>query len=146
MRTVALTWSAVAVGLLMACGGSATALSPSNPTDPSNGVNSPTAATAPALASLSPTSGAIGAAVVVHGSNFASSGNSVKFGIGYIKNLSSTDGATLQFAVPDTLDPCPPDSTNPCTTFLARPLPGDYQVVVISGGKSSNSLTFTVTQ
>jgi len=99
----------------------------------------------PTISSLSPTSGRVGAAVVIKGSNFDSTGNQVKFGLGYIGNLSSADGTTLRFVVPDNLNPCPPNSSEPCTTVLVRVAQGSYPVQVISAGGTSKSTTFTVT-
>ena len=135
MRRILVTYGALCAGSLLACAATQTPSSPSQSAGP------------PTVNSLSPSSGKIGAAVVVNGSNFTPSGNQVKFGLGYIGHLPSDDGKTLRFVVPDTLSPCPPDSTDPCPTILARVAPGaSYQVAVIAHGESSNTATFTVTQ
>jgi hypothetical protein len=98
-----------------------------------------------AVAKLTPASGPVGTQVVVTGSNFATARNHVKFGVGYIANLTSADGTTLRFSVPDSVSVCPPDSTDPCPAVIARLLPGDYPVAVITAGETSNTLHFTVT-
>jgi hypothetical protein len=106
---------------------------------------SPTATRPVAVAKLTPDSGPVGTAVVVTGSNFAAARNHVQFGIGYVANLASADGTTLRFSVPVNVNVCPPDSTDPCAMVIARVLPGDYPVAVITGGETSNTLHFTVT-
>ena len=136
MRIVVMTVGcALLAGFVAACGEtSAAAASPSSAPGGS-----------PTIRALSPKSGRVGTAVVITGSNFASSGNQVKFGLGYIGNLSSADGTTLRFVVPDNLNPCPPNSSDPCATVLVRVAQGPYPVVVIAPGGTSNTTTFTVT-
>jgi len=97
------------------------------------------------VSALAPASGPIGTEVVITGSNFSTARNHVKFGVGYITNLASPDGTTVRFVVPQTLNVCPPDSTDPCPTIVPRVLSGSYPVAVMAGGETSNSLTFTVT-
>jgi hypothetical protein len=83
--------------------------------------------------------------VTLSGSGFASAGNAVKFGSGYIKNIASADGTSLRFTVPDGLDLCPPDPTGPCPGAYPRVAPGEYVVAVITQGATSNTIAFTVT-
>jgi IPT/TIG domain-containing protein len=101
---------------------------------------------APAISSITPSASPVGTAVTLTGSGFASEGNAVKFGTGYIKNIASADGNTLRFTVPDGLDLCAPDATGPCPGAYPQVTPGDYAVAVIRQGETSNSLTFTVTR
>jgi IPT/TIG domain len=101
---------------------------------------------APNVATISPTSGPVGTTVTITGSGFARERNAAAFGIGYIRDLASSDGSTITFVVPDGLDLCPPDSTAPCAGAHPRTRAGDYAVVVMIGGQKSNSVTFTVTQ
>src|SRR5262245_57102708 len=134
MRPVAATCFAVVVAILASSCDSVTALAPA----PVGGT--------PTLSSLSPSSGRVGTAVVVRGSDFSSSRNHVHFGLGYVANLPSSDGTTLRFVVPDTLSPCPPDSSDPCATVLVKVTAGAYQVAVVSDGSTSDTTTVPVTQ
>jgi len=84
--------------------------------------------------------------VTVRGSGFSAEKNIVKFGTGYIGNLSSSDGTTLSFTVPGALDLCRPGAPGPCPLAIPPVTPGEYAVAVISGDQTSNSLTFTVTR
>lgn len=112
------------------------------------GAKTPTSPTpsAPAITSLSPTSGGPGTAVTIRGSRFAPTGTHVKFGDGYLKNLTSADGVTLRFVVPDGLDLCAPGATGPCPGSYPRVMPGDYAVAVLAGNVASNSVTFRVAE
>lgn len=106
----------------------------------------PSSTVAPALSQIKPTSSPVGAAVTVTGSGFASTGNVVKFGKGYLRDIGSADGTTLRFSVPDGLDMCAPDGNGPCAGGYPQVMPGDYDVAVITQGATSNSITFTVTR
>jgi hypothetical protein len=100
---------------------------------------------APSLSQVAPLTGAVGASVTVRGSGFASTNNTVKFGRGYIRNLDSPDGTPIRFTVPGGLDLCPPDSITLCPGAYPPVTPGDYSIAVMTGGETSNSVTFTVT-
>jgi len=98
------------------------------------------------VSTLSPASGPVGTQVVITGSNFSAAKNHVKFGLGYITNLASPDGTSLRFVVPDALNVCPPDLTDPCPTLMPRVAQGSYPVAVIVGSATSNSVNFTVSE
>lgn len=100
---------------------------------------------APAISHITPSKSPVGTSVTITGSGFASQGNTVKFGDGYIRNVDSADGTTLRFLVPDGLDLCSPDAKGPCPGAYPRVAPGDYAVAVMTKGDTSNSVTFTVT-
>jgi hypothetical protein len=100
----------------------------------------------PAIVQITPTAGPVGTEVTVRGSGFAPTGNTVKFGAGYIRNLTSQGGTTLRFTVPDGLDLCAPDTAQPCPGSYPPMTPGDYAVAVTSRGTTSQSITFTVTR
>ena len=106
---------------------------------------SPVNAAPPALAQISPSASPVGSSVTLTGSGFASTGNTVKFGQGYIRDLPSSDGTTIRFVVPEGLDLCAPDAAGPCAGAFPRTRAGDYAVAVISQKETSNSITFTVT-
>lgn len=100
---------------------------------------------APRIAGLLPGSGAVGTVVTITGANFLTTNNTVKFGAGYLRNLDSPDGITLQFTVPDGLDLCAPDAVGVCPGAYPPVTPGSYVFAVVSGTQTSNSVTFTVT-
>ena len=99
----------------------------------------------PSVTGMSPTSGPVGTVVTITGRGFASRNNAAAFGQGYIRGLDSADGTTITFTVPEGLDLCSPEATGPCAGAHPRTRAGDYVVVVMSDGKRSNGLTFTVT-
>ena len=105
--------------------------------------------TAPYLSYLVPSSGLVGTRVAVYGSGFALTGNTVKFGIGYVPSLASPDGATLSFTVPEGMSPCDPDLDRPldrpCALGLAKVIPGVYNVAVKNKNGTSNTVQFIVT-
>ncbi len=92
-----------------------------------------TAGAAITITAVSPTSGPIGTLVTVRGTGFAAQNNTVKFGRGYIRGLSSSDGTTIRFSVPEGLDLCSPVSTGPCQGAFPRVTPGDYTVAIMTG-------------
>jgi hypothetical protein len=102
------------------------------------------------LTSLSPASGAVGTQITARGGGFTPTGNSIKFGAGYINNLESSDGVTLRFTVPDGLNLCPPPpmgemSTTPCPSAYPQVKPGSYSISVMNEKGSSGDLAFVVT-
>jgi hypothetical protein len=101
----------------------------------------------PVVANLSPTSGSVGTEVTVTGEGFTSSTNTIKFGAGYINGLSSSDGMTLRFTVPEGQNLCPPTSPSspvPCPGAYPRVTPGSYSTSVLNANGTSNDLPFTV--
>ena len=135
MRHLFTVLTGAVVGGMVACA------SAQGPTSPSG--------TPLAISALSPTSGGIGMQVTLTGSSFAAEANTVKFGTGYIKNLSSPDGRTIRFTVPAVLDECPPPSAGlgvPCPEAKRPVVPGSYAVVVLGRAANSNELSFTVRQ
>lgn len=100
-------------------------------------------AASPTLTSLSPNQGATGTSVTLRGSGFstAEAGNTIQFGTHRITGARSVSGTTLVFQVPTVMNVV-------CIQAPCNPVPvsaGDYPVSVISGDKTSNSVTFTVT-
>lgn len=95
---------------------------------------------------MNPSSGAIGRQVVLVGTGFSKTGNTVNFGTGAITNLEA-DGRTIKFNVPDALNPaCLSAVPYPCEMPSRMTTPGTYPVSVMnSSGIVSNSLNFTVT-
>lgn len=97
------------------------------------------------VSKVSPASGPVGTTVTITGRGFGATRNTATFGMGYIRNIESSDGTTLTFVVPEGLDLCPPDTTSPCAGAHPRTKAGDYTVSIMIDGKKSNVLTFTVT-
>jgi hypothetical protein len=128
-RLLLIVWALTCV-----CG----AASPSSVLQPSSN--------APTINQITPAASPVGTVVTVQGNNFASANNVVKFGAGYIRNIDSQNGTTLSFSVPDGLDLCAPEGMGPCQGAYPRVGPGEYAVAVVSQGKASNSVKFTVTE
>jgi peptidoglycan hydrolase-like protein with peptidoglycan-binding domain len=98
----------------------------------------------PVVSSLSPTSGAIGTTVTVTGSGFTND-NTVMFDSGAILHVSSSNGTTLTFNVPDSLTPACYYSTPRCLVATRMVTAGNYSVSIQNSNGTSNSLVFTVT-
>lgn len=96
------------------------------------------------LDSLEPDSGPVGTTVVLRGKGFGETGNTVRFGQGYIRDLKVSEGGTaLTFTIPDGVDLCAPGMT-PCAGGFARVAPGTNDVSVITRAGESTRLVFTV--
>lgn len=107
------------------------------------------AKTAPHLEALEPPSGPVSTQVAIRGSGFTPTDNLVKFHPGDIGPVSSPDGVSLSFVIPEALGAyCPPairqDPSRACPMFLARTIPKTYSVAVVNENGTSNSLDFTV--
>ena len=108
------------------------------------GSDSATAPT-PTLARLTPASAAVGATLTVTGAGFASTGNAVKIGGGYLLNLRSTDGTSITFVLPSGLELCGP-GVQVCSEGYMEMRPGTYDLAVVTSKSASNSVTLTVTE
>ncbi|OHA07558.1 MAG: hypothetical protein A3B29_02100 [Candidatus Sungbacteria bacterium RIFCSPLOWO2_01_FULL_51_34] len=97
----------------------------------------------PRLNSLSPSSGLMSTKVTLKGSGFGLSSNQINFGNGALSGISSKDGATLVFEVPEYLTPSCSDGRL-CAMLAQEVRPGDYKVSVTGDGGTSNALIFTV--
>ncbi len=102
----------------------------------------------PMIVGLSPSSGPVYTQVTISGSGFTSIENKVYFGIpggmrGVIPDVSSPDGKTIIFAVPDGLNiECNPGE--PCVGMYPQVRPGEYEVSVTNEHGTSNVMFFTV--
>lgn len=100
----------------------------------------------PVIERVLPDKASIGTEISVIGSGFTSTKNSLQFGIGfaYLNDLTSSDGKTITFKLPDSFDTCNPDGSV-CAELLSQPIPGQtYEVAVINANGRSNSVKFTV--
>ncbi len=96
------------------------------------------------LFSLAPYSGSVGRQVVITGSGFTSTENTIHFGAGVIPYLISQDHTTLVFTVPSSLDPLCFFSNPRCLMASQMVQPGMYPVSVSNANGTSNALNFTV--
>lgn len=89
----------------------------------------------PALYSISPASGVVGNSVTLRGSGFSYQNNSVRFGQVLLTNLSSVDGQSLSFSVPQ-------QGIGYGSQYIT---PGTYDVsVTTASGQQTNKVSFTV--
>ena len=99
--------------------------------------------TPPAVSRIAPASAAIGDTLTITGAGFTLTGNAIKIGSGYLLNVSSPDGTSLQFALPASLGVCPP-STEVCIQLALAVTPGDYKVSVVNAHGTSNEVALQV--
>lgn len=117
---------------------------------------------APKINSISPQSGPVGAQVTLAGSGFtldktgsscsgnypcvaySEATNTMHFGPATIENVTSYDGKTLYFKVPDGYTPQCSGGID-CAEMYGQILPGTYKVYVSNANGTSNSVSFTVT-
>lgn len=106
-------------------------------------VVSPYGGSQPVIASLSPSQGRVGTLVAVNG-GFASSGNTIRFGIGGATNITaSNNGTTLYYIIPFTVSPCDLIGTS-CSGPAQIVTPGSYPVYITNSAGQSATLNFTV--
>ena len=99
----------------------------------------------------------MGTKIIIRGSGFAPTGNDIAFthpkidfqgrNIAYLNHVSSSDGKTLSFNLPDALGACAYSRLNQNETCpeIGILLPkGVAQISVVNKNGTSNSLTFTV--
>ncbi|MBU4373779.1 MAG: hypothetical protein KJ714_04925 [Euryarchaeota archaeon] len=133
-----------------------TSVSPVNQTPPSLAI------APPAIKLIQPDAGTIGTKVVITGTGFTARDNNVAFRlmpedspetfkVGYINNIISRDGRTIEFVIPEVLGACafPLPETTPVTVcpdigILFKPGTQTYPVFVVNPNGTSNSVNFTV--
>ena|SRR3989344_6517443 len=111
----------------------------------------------PVLENVSPSSGSIGTEVTIRGSGFTSTSNDIAFThpeinfqerhTAYLSQLSSLDGKTLKFNLPDALGACAYSQLNlneACPEIGILLPKGVVQISVINKNGTSGSVTFTV--
>ncbi len=138
-------------------GAPTTTESPVNQTPPSN------ATTSVAITSIQPGAGIIGTEVVITGTGFSTKDNNVAFRlypedgnnslVGYINNLISSDGKTIEFVIPEFLGACAfplpetiPVTACPAVGILFKPGTQTYPVFVVNKNGSSNGVNFTLSR
>ncbi len=96
------------------------------------------------LSAISPSSGPAQTQVTIFGNGFVSNGNTVNFGGGVIPNISSSNGTSLTFTVPNSLNPGCYYSSPQCLIASQQVVPGNYPVSVTNINGTSNSVNFIV--
>jgi len=113
-------------------------------------VQGQTSPTGLSVVAVTPASGPVGTAVTIEGSGFSPTANIVKFGAGYLSDITSADSRTLRFTVPEGQNMCPPlelGDNKPCAGgAYPRVQPGSYEVSVVSRTATSGEVVFTVTE
>ncbi len=118
-----------------------------------------------AITAIQPDAGTIGTKVVIIGTGFTARDNNVAFRrapedapiagyqVGYINNLISSDGRTIEFEIPELLGACafPLPVTNPVTGCPAVGIPfkpgnQTYPVFVVNKNGSSNGVNFILSR
>jgi hypothetical protein len=121
--------------------------------------------TSPAIMEFQTDAGTIGTKVVITGTGFTARDNNIAFRrapedapiagyqVGYINNLISSDGRTIEFVIPELLGACafPLPVTTPVTGCPAIGIPfkpgnQTYPVSVVNQNGTSNSVNFTVSR
>ena len=99
----------------------------------------------PILSSISPSSGTVGTAVIIHGAGFTETDNTVNFGIGGTKNISSGDGTIIKYTIPAAMSVC--DLLGRACRAATMPVnPGRYELSVSNANGRTRPLSFTVTK
>jgi len=96
------------------------------------------------LNSINPSSARTGTYVTLQGSGFTATGNDVHFGVGGMKNVSSS-GSTISFVIPSWVSPCDLIGGYLCGAPATQVVPGTYPVYVTNSTGATNIVNFTVT-
>jgi hypothetical protein len=97
------------------------------------------------LFSLTPDRGPVGTKVLLRGTGFTETANTVHFGPGSTGGLSSSQGGTrITYVIPESAGPC--DQNPRCMLATLEVTPGLYPIYVSNVRGSSNALAFEVTQ
>jgi PKD repeat protein len=98
------------------------------------------------ISSISPASGRVGTAIIITGSGFTSTGNTVRFASGGSQNISSSNGTQIAYVIPGIVTPCSVAQAGMACPDIAQAItPGTYSVFIINANGTSNTLSFTVT-
>jgi IPT/TIG domain len=150
-------------GFLVKVQANGTSVVPTTPVSPVNQTPPSLAITLLSVTVIQPDAGTIGTKVVITGTGFTARDNNVAFRrapvdapiagyqVGYINNLISSDGRTIEFEIPELLGACafPLPVTNPITGCPAVGIPfkpgnQTYPVFVVNQNGTSNGVNFTV--
>jgi len=100
---------------------------------------------APTLASIWPGTGSIGTQIVLQGTNFSATDNTVRFGIGGTQHVPSSNGTTIYYTVPSYVSPCDVvPAGGVCLQNVQQVMPGSIQISVSNSNGATSPLYFTV--
>ncbi|MCZ7380889.1 MAG: hypothetical protein O8C64_04860 [Candidatus Methanoperedens sp.] len=150
-------------GFLVEVRANGTGAVPTTPVSPVNQTPPSLAITPPTITAIQPDAGTIGTKVVIVGAGFTARDNNVAFRlrpedspetfkVGYINNLVSRNGRTIEFVIPELLGACafPLPETTPatgCPDIGLNFKPNQtYPVFVVNQNGTSNSVNFTVSR
>lgn len=150
-------------GFLVEVGANGTDMVPETPVSVDNQTPPMNNTTFPTIMAIKPDAGSIGTKVVITGAGFTAGDNNVafrlapedapamNFKIGYINNLKSSDGRTIEFLIPEVLGACafPLPQTIPVTGCPAigltfKPGTQTYPAFVVNQKGTSNNVNFTM--
>jgi hypothetical protein len=100
----------------------------------------------PSITSLIPSSGSVGTRIIITGSGFSLTGNTVHFGFGGGVNIPATENGTrIVYTIPNAVGP---HDLNPKIMVPSQIVsPSLYQIFIVNAQmQSSNDVSFTVTQ
>lgn len=99
------------------------------------------------LSSANPTSGVVGTQIMLTGSGFHPTSNTIRFGVGGTQHIPAYNGNTMYFTVPLYVSPCDVSTSGSvCAQYFQQVTPGTYQIYVTNAYGTSNVINFTVTQ
>jgi hypothetical protein len=94
---------------------------------------------------LSPSTGSVGTIITIHGTGFATTGNTVLVNgmvAASLESIPSSDGNTITFTMPQTVGPvC---KSEMCAQYLVDVTPGAYAISVVSNNVPQSIGSFTV--
>lgn len=99
---------------------------------------------APTITSVSPSSARVGTQVVIYGSGFTPTGNTVRFGNGGMQNVTAQNGTMILYTIPYATSPCDVLGGYMCAASAQLITPGTYPLFVTNGNGTSGTVYFTV--
>lgn len=106
-------------------------------------VTGSTSSTPVTLSSVTPLNAQKGSMIVLTGANFTPTGNTIHFGIGGTKNITSVNGNTMYFTVPQYVSTCDLIEGY-CGAPIVQVQPGAYPLYVTNANGQSQTLIFQV--
>ena len=94
------------------------------------------------ISSLSPAYGPLGTQVIITGTGFTSTGNTIKMNDYTVTTTATSNGTSLTFNIPTNFSNC---TSTYCTGLYAPVNPADYKITVINTNGTSNTVNFSVT-
>ena len=87
----------------------------------------------------------MGRKIVLQGTNFSATDNTVRFGIGGTQHVPSQNGTTIYYTVPSYVSPCDvAPAGGLCAQNIQQVMPGSIQISVSNSNGATSPLYFTV--